>query len=203
MAYINVDEVYILDNTGAQVDAVTDIPFKADAGLTDAQKAQARANLGISGGGEPATETPLMDGTAAVGTSEKYAREDHIHPTDTSRAAASHAHSASDITSGTLGVARGGTGASTFTSGAVLIGSGTNAVTTRSVTNNTSSTEVPANTNIPTCNTVKYGLDNRLNRTAAVNAADTGYTGYKARGEALFTTDTNPTVNGTISWTYE
>ena len=51
MAYINVDEVYILDNTGAQVDAVTDIPFKADAGLTDAQKAQARANLGISAGG--------------------------------------------------------------------------------------------------------------------------------------------------------
>ena len=51
MAYINVDEVYILDNTGAQVDTVTDIPFKADAGLTDAQKAQARANLGISGGG--------------------------------------------------------------------------------------------------------------------------------------------------------
>lgn len=51
MAYINVDEVYILDNTGAQVDAVTDIPFKADAGLTDAQKAQARQNLGISAGG--------------------------------------------------------------------------------------------------------------------------------------------------------
>lgn len=32
----------------------------------------------------PATETPLMDGTAAVGTSIKYAREDHIHPHDSS-----------------------------------------------------------------------------------------------------------------------
>ena len=32
----------------------------------------------------PATDTPLMDGTAAVGTSLKYAREDHVHPTDTS-----------------------------------------------------------------------------------------------------------------------
>ena len=31
----------------------------------------------------PATETPLMDGTAAVGLSAKYAREDHRHPTDT------------------------------------------------------------------------------------------------------------------------
>lgn len=34
---------------------------------------------------DPATNAPLMDGTAAVGTSAKYAREDHVHPTDTSR----------------------------------------------------------------------------------------------------------------------
>lgn len=38
---------------------------------------------------EPATAAPIVDGTAAVGTSAKYAREDHVHPTDTSRAAAS------------------------------------------------------------------------------------------------------------------
>ena len=37
---------------------------------------------------DPATAAPLMDGTAAVGTSVKYAREDHRHPTDTSRAEA-------------------------------------------------------------------------------------------------------------------
>ena len=36
---------------------------------------------------DPATATPLMDGTAAVGTSVKYARENHVHPTDTSRQA--------------------------------------------------------------------------------------------------------------------
>lgn len=29
---------------------------------------------------------PLMNGTAAVGTSKKYARADHVHPSDTSRA---------------------------------------------------------------------------------------------------------------------
>lgn len=34
----------------------------------------------------PASVAPLMDGTAAVGTSLLYARQDHIHPTDTSRA---------------------------------------------------------------------------------------------------------------------
>lgn len=36
----------------------------------------------------PATVAPLMDGTAAVGSSAKYAREDHVHPVDTSRASA-------------------------------------------------------------------------------------------------------------------
>ena len=36
----------------------------------------------------PATATPLMDGTAAVGLSAKYAREDHVHPRDTVLAAA-------------------------------------------------------------------------------------------------------------------
>jgi hypothetical protein len=35
----------------------------------------------------PAAVAPLMDGAAAVGSVAKYAREDHIHPTDTSRAA--------------------------------------------------------------------------------------------------------------------
>jgi hypothetical protein len=34
------------------------------------------------------TAAPKMDGTAAVGTSASYARADHVHPTDTSRAAA-------------------------------------------------------------------------------------------------------------------
>lgn len=34
-----------------------------------------------------ATETPLVDGTGAVGSSTKYAKEDHVHPTDTSRVA--------------------------------------------------------------------------------------------------------------------
>ena len=37
-------------------------------------------------GSSPATVAPLMDGTAAVGTALKYAREDHVHPSDTSRA---------------------------------------------------------------------------------------------------------------------
>lgn len=33
------------------------------------------------------TSTPLMDGTASIGSGNKFAYEDHVHPTDTSRQA--------------------------------------------------------------------------------------------------------------------
>ena len=78
----------------------------------------------------------------------------------------------------------------------------TAALTTRAVTNNTSATALAANTNIPTQNTVYYGLNHRLNRTTAVNAADTGYTTIMARGMGLRNADTNPSLNGAINWTY-
>lgn len=45
---------------------------------------------GSLGSGGAATALPLIDATpAVVGIASKYAREDHVHPTDTSRAAAS------------------------------------------------------------------------------------------------------------------
>lgn len=47
----------------------------------------------IPEGAAGSTTTPKMDGTATVGTELAFARGDHIHPTDTSRA------SASDVTS--------------------------------------------------------------------------------------------------------
>lgn len=40
---------------------------------------------GGGGGPDPATQTPAMDGTGAVGISLKYAREDHEHPADTGK----------------------------------------------------------------------------------------------------------------------
>lgn len=61
MAYINVDEAYILDNTGLQVDQVVDLPY-TDAGLTDTQKAQARANIAAGG-----SNRNLLDNAYFVG----------------------------------------------------------------------------------------------------------------------------------------
>ena len=50
---------------------------------------------------------------------------------------------------------------------------------------------------------VASGVQTALNRTTAVNEADTNYTTYMARGESLNPAETTPTVNGTIAWLYE
>jgi len=54
----------------------TDVLYPAARVLSDLG-----TGLGLAG-----THTPLMDGTGAIGTAVLYAREDHVHPTDTSRA---------------------------------------------------------------------------------------------------------------------
>lgn len=57
-------------------------------------------------GPQPTSATPLMDGTAAVGTSDDYARADHVHPTDTGIIALIPA--ASNATPQALGTAAAG-----------------------------------------------------------------------------------------------
>ena len=47
------------------------------------------------------TTTPSMDGTASYGSGTTWARADHIHPTDTSRAPTSHATNATTYGAGT------------------------------------------------------------------------------------------------------
>lgn len=53
----------------------------------------------------PSSAEPQMDGTAAAGESADYARGDHRHPTDTSRAPASHTHAQGDVTGLTAALA--------------------------------------------------------------------------------------------------
>lgn len=57
----------------------------------------------------------------------------------------------------------------------------------------------------PTANlgaATKQYADTHLNRTTAVNAADTNYVSLMARGIGLVSADTTPTVNGAINFTY-
>ncbi|MFV8343964.1 beta strand repeat-containing protein [Flavobacterium sp. XS2P39] len=75
--------------------------------------------------GQLSSTTPIIDGTAAIGTGKTFARADHVHPTDTSRVPAAGSSSVTTlgtITSGTwngtaIPVANGGTGATTASSG--------------------------------------------------------------------------------------
>lgn len=46
-------------------------------------------------------------------------------------------------------------------------------------------------------------INQLLNRSTAVNTADTNYTTLMARGSSLNSTETTPNVNGAIAWTYE
>ena len=103
--------------------------------------------------GQAASVAPLINGTAATGTSLRYARQDHVHPTDTTRAplasptftgtvtipsgasiagyATSGANSSITSLSGLttpLSVGQGGTGASSLTANNVLLGNGTSAL---------------------------------------------------------------------------
>lgn len=51
---------------------------------------------GTLGSVSPSMSNPLMDGEASAGSSDLYARGDHVHPTDTSRASASALNNLSD-----------------------------------------------------------------------------------------------------------
>ena len=51
-------------------------------------------------------------------------------------------------------------------------------------------------------NVDNVSINTRMNRTTNVNASDSNYTTYMARGEALFSTETTPTINGCIAWVY-
>lgn len=79
----------------------------------------------------------LNSGTAEGSTMFTFdgsnAKSVNITPAAIGASASEHKHAASDITSGTLPVSRGGTGATTFTSGYALIGNGTRAVTTKKI----------------------------------------------------------------------
>lgn len=58
----------------------------------------------IPEGAAAATTAPLMDGTAAVGTSNAFARGDHVHPSDTSKLSLSGGTMTGNITMGDNGI---------------------------------------------------------------------------------------------------
>lgn len=66
---------------------------------------------------QPGTALPVVNGTAAAGSSLLYSRQDHVHPTDTSRAAATALANYLPLTGGTINGALTVTGLLTTTAG--------------------------------------------------------------------------------------
>lgn len=153
----------------------------------------------INGG----TGSSSVDETPTSG-SKKMVTSGGIYSALANKAASAHIHSASDITTGSLPVSRGGTGVETLTSGTALIGNGTNAVTTRSITNLSSKGAAAANTNLITGNSLVYHVQNMNNRTTAVSAADANYSTYMARGICASSNDCSSSLtNGCIYLQYK
>jgi hypothetical protein len=75
------DVAATLDEVAADAAAASASATAAATSAASAGSAAAAAVASATG-----TATPLIDGTASVGTSTKWAHEDHRHPTDTSRA---------------------------------------------------------------------------------------------------------------------
>ena len=76
--------VYTLRSNGTWSVITREATAKVVAG-TGLTSSYASDTLTLNATAVAATATPLVDGTAAVGTSAKYAREDHVHPKDTSK----------------------------------------------------------------------------------------------------------------------
>lgn len=111
---VNVDAIDALETVAAgKADKTHSHAISDVTGLQSALDGKAASSHGTHVTFD-STNKPKMDGTAAFGTSTKVARADHVHPTDTSRAAqtdldaletvvngkasASHTHAISDIT---------------------------------------------------------------------------------------------------------
>jgi len=83
--YSREDHIHPTDTTRAPVasPALTGTPTAPTAALDTSTTQVATTAFVVNQAG---TSAPAMDGTAAVGTSKCYSRDDHRHPTDTTRA---------------------------------------------------------------------------------------------------------------------
>lgn len=132
------------------------------------------------------------------------ATADHTH---SNYAASSHNHTASNITSGTLGVARGGTGKSSVTSGNFLVGNGTSSLTEKTPAQVLSAIGAAASSH-------NHSATNITSGTLAVSRGGTGQTtltpavGKKGvrqiyAGTSDMTAGSTPLTTGVVYFVYE
>lgn len=115
-------------------------------------------------------------------------------PESIGAAASSHKHSTTDITEGSLGVVRGGTGARTFAAGGLLKGNGTDAVTALTGTGAVYAT---------TSGSPKFGtLPVTAGGTGRTTLTGTDYTTSRVRGISIVSSTPTTLENGHIALVY-
>ena len=112
-----------------------------------------------------------------------------------------------NVTIGTLGVGYGGTGQTSFTSGAVLIGNGSNAIQTRAIRNNTSQgalgwTSASTDTTLITTNTLAYWNGAYQNTSSNIEYVKQGKLGdIVTHSVSEFITTVGGIIDGSLSVT--
>lgn len=143
--------------------------------------------------------TPIVDGTAAVGTSLRYARADHVHPTDTSRAAL-----ASPTFTGTPAAptAAVDTNTTQIATTAYVVGQGYLKSATASSTY--APLASPGLTGTPTAPTAGGGTNNtQIATTAFVQSALSGANSVTLLGTLATTSGTTATLSGLTLTSYK
>lgn len=133
-------------------------------------------NKNITNAGVRAIETGTTNGTIKVNTNGTDAE---ISVYGLGDLAFKSVVDTSDITTGVLPVSRGGTGIGTFTSGEVLIGSGTSAIATKGIDISVGGTA--ASTKLITSGAVNAGLANKLD--TSLKGSNNGLAELDANGK--------------------
>lgn len=129
ISFPGLDGEYKIPQTAADVGAATEA-FVTNA-IAQAQLGGGSGDIDLSGYATKDDLSKLTAEDVGAAPSSHATNKNNPHGVTASQVGAapsSHNHAADNITSGTLGVARGGTGKATHTSNAVLTGNGTSAV---------------------------------------------------------------------------
>ena len=118
----NGDKLVIADSSNSSKMARASLAF--DGSTTTKVLAKKGTWIDLPSGASPSSTTPAMDGTASVGTETAFARGDHVHPTDTSRAPNTTFTAATSSVSGADGLVPGPDYDAVFNNSRLLSSSG-------------------------------------------------------------------------------
>lgn len=146
---------------------------------------------------------PLINGTAGQGSSLRYARQDHIHPVDTSRSPLAGSGSITTVgtvtsgtwSAGTITADRGGTGLTSYTIGDILYASGI-ATVAKLADVATGNALVSGGVGVAPA-WGKVGLTTHVSGTLGTASGGTNLTNFTLNG-AVYATSTSALTTGTL-----